>query len=60
MGNFLGFEPILHKISDRSGLKGEGKVRQSPEFLEARFTGDNSLGKVVDHSLGPLFSHQTR
>jgi hypothetical protein len=60
LGNFLGFEPTLHKISDRSGLKWQGKVRRGLKFLEARFTGDNFLWNVVDHGLGALFSDQTR
>ena len=50
----------MHKILDRSGFKGEEKVRQGPEFLEARFTGDNLLRNVVDHGLGALFSYQAR
>jgi hypothetical protein len=60
LANFLGLEPNRNQILSRSGFKGEGKVRQGPESLEARFTGDNFLWNVVDHGLGALFSDQTR
>jgi hypothetical protein len=60
LGNFLGLEPTHNKILYRSGFMGLGKARQGPEFLEARFTGDNLLGNVVDHGLGAFFSYQTR
>ena len=60
MGNFLGFEPTRNKILDRSGFQGEGIESPGPEFLEARFTGDNFLWNIVDHGLGALFSYQTR
>jgi hypothetical protein len=58
LGNYLGQGPIHNKTMSRSGIKVRGIVRHGRALSEARFTGDNFLGNVVDHGPGALFSHQ--
>jgi hypothetical protein len=60
MSIFLGPEPTWNnKISEGSELQGQEKADPDPEWLEARFAGDDFPGKVVDHGPGAVFADQT-
>jgi hypothetical protein len=47
-----------HKILARSWFQGEEEENPGPGVSEARFAGDDFLGKVMDHGPSAVFAHQ--